>query len=93
MMRCMSMMHQSVKHSLGHSEALKHCHSLTVAHIGGSGIRSPRLDPSRALHPVSPSACYTPSLSATVQMPLLELLLMLLYTQNPLMSPGYDKKT
>ena len=41
------MIHQSVKYSLGHREALKHCHSLTAAHIDGSGICSSGLDPSR----------------------------------------------
>ena len=41
------MMHQSVKHSLGHAEALKHSHGVTDVRIDGSGSQSPSLDQSR----------------------------------------------
>ena len=43
MMHSIFMMHQSVKHSFGHREALKHCHGVTDARIGGPS--SPDADP------------------------------------------------
>ena len=78
MMHYISMTHQSVKRSLGHGEALKHCHGRTAAHVGGSGNLEPRFRPESrrpSLQPASLSVCCTPSLPAPAQMPLLHLLL------------------
>ena len=75
------MMHQSVKLSLGHREALAHCHRLTTecAHwwvwVSGSRFRPESTESRRpSLNPASLSAWCTPSLPAAVQMPLLYLL-------------------
>ena len=48
MMHSISMMHQLVKHSLGHREAPKHCVTVLQqsAHTSGSGSQVPGLDPS-----------------------------------------------
>ena len=94
MMHSISMMHQSVKHSLGHGEALKHCHGLTAVHIGGSGIRSPSLDPSynvqvstqhhcqhAAQPPFQPQPRCRSSASSFCNTAV----------QHQLMSPGYNK--